>query len=131
MADAELLVAIEAQAQATWRQPRLINHHRAHRLEWPRYLGKPEPLFAEYAQIAPDVARHWDRLFLTVEEGGPSWLFVRLVGDGSMGIVVITRGGRIRSTMISRRLDLWVQRQLDDRGAIEVTDRGRNALERH
>lgn len=131
MSDAELVAEIEAQAHATWRRPNLIEHHRSHSYEWPRYLDEQAPSLEEYANIASDIVRTWDRIFLAVEGGGLTWLFVRLVGDGSVAIVAAARRGRIRTTLVASKLEMWLRRQLDDHGAIEVTERARLARRQH
>jgi hypothetical protein len=125
MSDEELRAQLLNQQTSSWRRPGLLEHHRRHRDEWPDLLGQATPSIDEYAVLGAGLIRTWDRAFLSIEQGGPTWLFVRRI-DGDAGIVVATRRGRIRTTLVAGRLERWVQRQLHDHGAIEVTDRARS-----
>ncbi|MBI4506262.1 MAG: hypothetical protein HY691_12060 [Chloroflexi bacterium] len=120
LSDDDFAAEVRLRQAARWRQGSLIRHARKHRKDFVRMLGQgfsPSALDA----LSRSILESWDRLFTELEPNGSvTYYFIRSLPPSGRAIIVVTRGGEIRSTFPADSLERWLARQA---AVIEVTDR--------
>lgn len=104
-----------------WRAGRFVSHARAHAQDFEEALShtlSPPELEA----LSQDILQSWQQLFTELQQDGITYYFLRSLPSRDAAIIVVTRGGFIRTTFPAQRLaQLWQRRP----AAIEVTDRAK------
>lgn len=122
MADDEFAAEVREHQNARWSSARLITHARDHRRHFEKILGRrlsPD----ELQNLSRAILTAWDRLFTDLEpDRSATYVFVRTIAELDHAMIVIVRGGRIRTTFPTESLVRWLARQPI---VVEVTERAR------
>lgn len=122
MPDQDFAAEVRQHRAARWQVANLDDHVDAHRRDFLEAIGQPLSK-GELEILSGEIRQAWDRLFTELEHtGAVSYVFVRVLPDPDHAILVVTRGGRVRSTFPTRHFSRWRGRHP---AAIEVTDRAK------
>ncbi len=121
MTDEQFAAEVRHHQGSQWRSARLLAHARSHAEDFEELLGRQlSP--PELEALSRGVLRAWDRLFTELQSYGITYYFLRSLPDPDSAIIVITRGGYIRTVFPTATLSqLWRRRP----AAIEVTGRAK------
>lgn len=120
LTDEEFVSEVRRNQRLRWRSTNLEAHARKHCRDFMLLLGRVL-LPVELDGTSHDVLRSWDRLFTELRpDGSVTYDFVRLIRDDDTAIIVVTRGGLIRTTFPTTSLKLRLGRKPF---LVEVTDR--------
>ena len=120
--DGAFAAQVRAHQAAVWRTADLDSHAKAHRRDFLVHLNNTL-VAAQLRALSHDILRTWDRLFTELEpDGSVTYHFVRSLPESGAAILVVTRGGRIRTAYPTEDLT----RRLERRPALtEVTNRAK------
>ncbi|MBI2321139.1 MAG: hypothetical protein HYU88_03360 [Chloroflexi bacterium] len=125
MSDEQFAAVVRREQAARWRAMDLERHSRAHRRDFLDLLGRALTP-GELEALSREVLHSWERVFNELEpSGNVSCVFVRSLPEPGSAMLVVTRGGRIRSTFPTRDFAGWQHRHP---AAIEVTDRAKGLV---
>jgi len=121
MTDEQFAAEVRYHQTSRWRRARLLAHARNHAEDFEELLGRQlSP--SELETLGRDVLRAWDRLFTELQPDGVTYYFLRPISGPESAIIVVTRGGYIRTVFPSASLSrLWRRRP----ACIEVTERAK------
>lgn len=121
LSDAELRAEIAAAQQTQWRQTRLVEHAKDHRLHFQRLLGAALTP-SQLEELSRLVAQSWDRLFTEIDATGTiSYLFLAQwkQSDATM-VVAVSRDGKMRTCYPTKDIVEWLDRHPN---IVEITNR--------
>lgn len=121
LSDEEFAAEVRLVQASRWRTGRLERHWREHRRDFQRFLGRSlSP--TELDALARDVLRSFDRMFTELERGVVTYTLIRSLPEPDTAIIVITRGGFIRTAFPTASLTGRIRRRS---AIVEVTDRAK------
>lgn len=123
MSAEEFAAEVRRHQAARWPRMRLLEHTKEHRRDFEELLGQALTP-SEFQELSHTVLHAWERLFTGLDRRAEVWY--AFVGRWSVQrgiLVVVTRAGRIRTTMPMDMLEPWLRRRTE---MIEVTDRAKS-----